>query len=914
MRNRLSKILVPALIVGIAAVQSFGIDRGRFLHIGIPAADSLTMALSDSITTIDSSKADGSIATDDSIATIDSIAAKDTVATTDSIAAADSLTARDTIVAPDSLKDIDPLRYKYFVELKDSLTRATTRDSLLSAGDTLELALLDSLYLKDSTDIAKAKFDAWFNSLTRKEKKKYIAEQELPIKMAEMRAKMERKDSIKAVKDSITQNTPRILETYAVPDSMQYKRLLMWNHDRYFNELKLQTQDTSYNYHFRDLPYAKEDINANWLGVSGSAVQYFDWFKREGEENVIFYTPYRSYTYSPETLPFYNTKTPYTELAYWGTLFAQDEKEEANIKILTTQNILPGLNVTLEYHRFGGKGMLQREDTDNRTAVVSANYMGKRYLMHLAYIYNKVKKSENGGIADNFWIRDTTVDAKEITVNLLDASSKTKKNTVFLDQSYRFPFSFIGRNGTKEERKEFKIRRDSIMSSGDSAAIAEFLLEQKQKKDASKDSVNRDITSTFIGHSSEYSVFTRTYSDNITNDTERNFFNNNFYLNPRSSADSMRVMKMENRVYLRLQPWKADGIISKIDVGIADKLLNYYSFNPSTGFLARSANTVRNSVYLYAGAQGQYKKYLDWHAFGKYTFLGHEINDFGVNADVSVKFYPFRRDRNSPLILKAAFETKLEEPDFYETHFFSNHYRWNNDFAKVSTTKVEASVSIPRWKLEAAFGYSLLGNNIYFDALSNPCQNTTAMSVMRASLMKNFTVGKILHLDHRLMFQVSSNEAVLPLPMFSANLRYYIQFNVVRKVMQMQIGADARYNTLWYAQGYNPVLGVFYNQDKERYGNNADIDVFVNIQWKRACIFIKVLNVGQGWPNKEAGYFSAHNHIYSQRAIKVGIFWPFYIQAGKNSRIGGGNAGGKPSGGAMGGSAMGGGGLSTYDR
>ena len=184
------------------------------------------------------------------------------------------------------------------------------------------------------------------------------------------------------------------------------------------------------------------------------------------------------------------------------------------------------------------------------------------------------------------------------------------------------------------------------MSSGDSAAIAEFLLEQKQKKDASKDSVNRDITSTFIGHSSEYSVFTRTYSDNITNDTERNFFNNNFYLNPRSSADSMRVMKLENRVYLRLQPWKADGIISKIDVGIADKLLNYYSFNPSTGFLARSANTVRNSVYLYAGAQGQYKKYLDWHAFGKYTFLGHEINDFGVNADVSVKFYPFRRDKN----------------------------------------------------------------------------------------------------------------------------------------------------------------------------------------------------------------------------------------------------------------------------
>ena len=43
----------------------------------------------------------------------------------------------------------------------------------------------------------------------------------------------------------------------------------------------------------------------------------------------------------------------------------------------------------------------------------------------------------------------------------------------------------------------------------------------------------------------------------------------------------MRVMRLENRIYLRLQPWKADGIVSKLDVGIGDKLLNYYRFNSS---------------------------------------------------------------------------------------------------------------------------------------------------------------------------------------------------------------------------------------------------------------------------------------------------------------------------------------------
>ena len=145
----------------------------------------------------------------------------------------------------------------------------------------------------------------------------------------------------------------------------------------------------------------------------------YDFFKREEAENAFFYTPYMVYNYTPETLQMYNTKTPYTELAYWGTLFANSEKEESNVRVMTTQNILPELNITLEYDRFGGNGMLQNEDTDNRTFVAAANYLGKRYFMNAGYIFNRIKKSENGGIVDNFWIRDTTVDAREISVRPL---------------------------------------------------------------------------------------------------------------------------------------------------------------------------------------------------------------------------------------------------------------------------------------------------------------------------------------------------------------------------------------------------------------------------------------------------------------------------------------------------------------
>ena len=894
MKNLLAKIWVPLLLVSLAALQSFGIDAGRAIGFR-KISDSLSVnRLSDS-THVDSIIVDSISA--ETVA-IDSLPADTAVV----------LTARDTIVVPDSLKYTDPFFYKYYIAVKDSATRAQVRDSLIQVQDTLELMMLDSLYVKDSTEVATAKFNAWYNSLTKKERKKYDYEQALPGKIAELNRKMEVKDSIKAAKDSVIAATPRILETFAIPDSMQYKRIISWNEDRYFHDVNLKELDTTYNYHFNEYPFYKEDINTTWLGVSGSPEMTYNYFKRAQTDNAIFYTPLQRYSYSPETLPNYNTKTPHTELAYWGTLFANKEKEESNIRVLTTQNILPELNLTLEFRRFGGNGILKREDTNNRNVVIASNYMGKRYLMHTGYIYNKVARSENGGIVDNFWIRDTTVDAREIDIYLKNASSTTKKNTLFLDQSYRIPFTFLENLKGRKERKRQEAVRDSIMTSGDSLAIAALLeketLDEIEETEVAVDTVNKDITTAIIGHSSEYSVFRRIYQDDIStsDDLGRQFFNDRFYLNPTRSADSLRVMKFENRFFIRLQPWKSDAIVSKLDVGIGDKLANYFTFN-TADYVQGSSNTLLNSTYLYAGARGQYKKYFTWDAKGEYTFLGYEINDFGIHANLAFSAYPFRRDRKSPLTLKAHFETTLKEPDYYEQHLCTNHYMWNNDFGKISSTKIGAALEIPRWDLHASFDYALLSNNIYYDTEGIVRQNTDPMSVMTASLRKDFIVWKF-HLDHQALFQLSSNKDVIPLPMLALNLRYYLQFDVVKKVMQMQIGANAAFTTKWYAPAFNPVLGVFHNQNVAEYGNCPYIDAFVNIQWKRACIFVKIVNVNMGWPNKSADYFSAAGYIAPQRAIKFGISWPFYIQPGRNNtstgRTGasgrGGNGFGLPNG------------------
>ena len=814
------------------------------------------------------------------------------------------VTARDSIFPPDSLKETDPFRYKYYVAIIDSLVHQIVSDSLKQAGDSIDWPILDSLYTIEYKARKKAEFDSWYAGLSKNDKRKYDVEQKEKIKRREADSLQTIKDSLLAIRDSIMENTPRILETFALPDSMLYKRIIQWTHEREFHKMDIKIPDTTANFRFHDYPFFRKDVNATWLGVAGSAVQYYNYFNRTSENGVSFYQPYESWTYSAKTLPFYNTKTAYTELSYTGTLFANTQKASDNLHILTSQNIFPEFNYTLEYNRFGGNGIMENETTANKSLSASFNYTGKKYLMHAGYIHNKITRNENGGTTDNAMVRDTTLDAREYPIHLSKASNKVVKKTFFLDQQYRIPFTFIN---TMRDKKWDKAYRERILASGDSLMIASvdsLVLLAAQEREAARDTLDpEDITTAFIGHSSEYSVFRKRYEDQISSSDEiaRQFYRD-FLYNPTNSYDSTRVSKLENRVFLRLQPWADDAIVSKLNAGVGNRITNWYDFDPT--FLKGNTNTIWNSSFVYAGVEGQLRDYIHWDASGDYVFLGSEMNDMSIKANALFTLHPFRRARKSPVSLNVHFETSLKEPEHYHNHFYSNHFKWNNDFRKTSETKLQARLDIPKWKVSAEVGYALLDGNVYFDSLAVVRQNTSPMSVLSASLSKDFAFGP-LRMDNRLLFQVSSNQDVVPVPTLAANSRLYLQFDISKGTMKMQIGGDVWYNTLYYSPAWNPAVGVFYNQKQTQYHNGPVIDAFINVQWKRACIFLKAENVGQGWPMEKNDYFSAHHYIRTQRALKFGVYWPFYLQPFQNQKVKAGS--GLSSGGGR--SDMGGGGF-----
>lgn len=638
----------------------------------------------------------------------------------------------------------------------------------------------------------------------------------------------------KEERDSIRAHKPRVLETFAVPDSLYYRRLLVWTADSRFNELHLEELDTTYNYHFNDYPFFQKDVNATYLGPVGSATLYHNYFKRETEDSAPMFTPYAGDSFTPDNLKQYNVKSPYTELAYWGTPFNTNKTEEAELNLLTTQNITPALNFTLGYRRLGSRGMLANENTDHRNSVISGNYMGKKYMLHAGMIHQSVKRTENGGVRETFWIRDTVIDTKAIEVNLAKADNTLKRTTFFINHNLAIPLNF------------FRKDRDSL-SAGEG-------------------------TVAFVGHYGEYTNYKKTYTDEIgPGDTfGRNLYNNKFYLDQTSSNTLLRTQKLDNRLFIKIQPFAPDAVVSKINAGVGYRIM--WLTNTNT-FGDRSLIDASNQhdIYLYAGASGMLKKYLKWDADGEYYLAGHRMMDFSVNGNITFSAYPIEQG----IHLTGRFNISRTTPHAFEQHILTNHHTWNNEFSRVTTTKFEGLFSIPKWKLEAFAGYAIEGNMLYYDPLATIRQNRGIVNVFSAYLRKDFKIWAF-HLDHKVLFQKSSNPDILPLPEWSMNLRYYVQFPVVRNVMEMQIGLNGIFHTSFYAPAYDPDLGQFYTQSDEKIGGVPYFDAFVNVQWKRACLFVKLTNCFKDWPSSD--YFSAYRYVRPVRGFKFGIFWPLYFR------------------------------------
>ena len=265
------------------------------------------------------------------------------------------------------------------------------------------------------------------------------------------------------------------------------------------------------------------------------------------------------------------------------------------------------------------------------------------------------------------------------------------------------------------------------------------------------------------------------------------------------------------------------------------------------------------------------KKYFAWDASGQMNLTGYYAGDLSLQGNAKFSFYPIKEG----IHLTAHLESAIKTPHPFLKSVYFNHHIWDKDLTKTSESRLTGLLSVPWLNFSAFAGYALLTSHLYYDENSEIAQAENPISVLSAYVTENVKLGPV-HLDNRVLYQLSSDQKVMPLPKLTLNLRYYVQFPVVKDVMTMQIGANGIMHSKYYLPAYEPDLGVFYNQNIQEWGNSPYVDAFVNVQWKTASLYVKYCNVLQSITRGD--YFSAYDYIRPTRCLKFGIYWPFYVR------------------------------------
>lgn len=635
------------------------------------------------------------------------------------------------------------------------------------------------------------------------------------------------------------------LESYFFSDSIRALNNFMWHVKRDFNRVEIGPLDTTLTDYRIDYPFYREDVGDIAQGALGQTSLPLNYFRRPQFFDFSFASPYYAYTYNMENVPFYNTKRPMIRMNYAES--GQKRYREENFGIMVAQNISPTTGFNIDYKSRGTRGLYLWSRTKNHNLSLAVSHTGRRYSMHAGYYNNHIEQQENGGVVGKWAIADTTFSMPSgVPMRLADAEARNiyRNNGFFLTQSYGIPLQ--------------RLTESDFSMAG--------------------------LSAVYIGHSFEYSSWSKIYTDQnvpYTNERDHRDENGNFvsaeynyydhwYINPVETRDSIYERVISNRVFVQAQPWDRNGVVGTLDAGIGLDLHTYSQFELDNYLTGKYTKEKKTSWFAYGSVSGKIKKYVDWDGNLKFYPSGYRGGDLSVGAHLALTGYL----RGHPLILEGRFSMERRSPTYWQENLYSNHYIWDTPLNKENETRLEVKFSVPDYAFEAGAWQGVVSDKIYYGSDSNVAQHAGSVSLTSVYTRKDFRLGG-LHLDHRVLLQWSTNQEVIPVPLLSAFLSYYYEFWVVRDVLRLQIGLDGRYNTRYYAPGYNPALSVYYNQREEEVGNYPYMDAFVMAKWKRMRIFLKYQHVNKGlFGNGE--YFSAARYPLNPGMFKIGISWGFY--------------------------------------
>ena len=621
-----------------------------------------------------------------------------------------------------------------------------------------------------------------------------------------------------------------------------------------------------------------------YLGNLGSPRIAHVYFDRKDPSQIYFTDPYDFTVKKAGDVVYTNTLSPFANLTYYKQGDGRYGEERFKSYFATNVNKRLGFGFDIDYTY--GRGKYMNQSTALFNGNLFAYYRGDKYDMHFNFVNDNLKVAENGGLQDD----------RYVTHPLEMAGGKRTYRT------YEMPTNLANIWNHNTGYHAFLTHRYNLG----------FYDEVKDEKDTLNTEVFVPVTS--IIHTMKIDMNKREY---VSYDHEQNlrYFEHN-YLGS-DSTDVTKHFSIKNTIGLSLR----EGFNKYAKAGLtAFASFEHRKFNlvdSIPGEVDKFAlRAIKENNFSVGGQLIKEKgKLLHYQVFGEAVVAGEDAGQFIVEGKGDLNFRLWK----DTVRLEVNAHIKNLNPTFYHRHFHSKHYWWDNDLSKITSTKLEGKFSIDRWKTMLKVGVENIKNYTYLDNASvgyddestpSMANHTNAMltgitrdvtnvepseeikkvykndarvqqhsdniQVLSATLQQDFHLG-IFHLDNEVTFQKSSNEEVLPLPKMVLYHNLYIRAALAKKVLSIDLGADVRYFSQYYAPDYSPAIGQYYLQNHEtRYklGGYPMVNAYVNLHLKRTRIFVQMYNLLQ--KDGDKSYFYTPHYALNPRILKIGISWNFF--------------------------------------
>lgn len=572
-----------------------------------------------------------------------------------------------------------------------------------------------------------------------------------------------------------------------------------------------------------------------------------------------------AYSKSIDDLTFYLTRRPYTSLYYGGSL-----NKDNQVRVTHTQNITPRWNFAFDYDLISREGQYTNSAVKDQYFDVTTNYYSRdaRYQLQSGFIRGNEQLGENGGLVNDNQFRSGNSSSRSgAEVNLYEAQNQWKNYTLFLHQSYNTVRPFY-----KTRPITTKVNFDTIVTRNittDSTVIA-----QKDTLHLLRDSIigydttlplkPRVINSGVWGMHIDFAKWNRRYSDPSPNLQ----FYPNVFVDSTQTLDSTTAYSLNGNLF-----WTNDAYMDhrwknpvKVTLGVKPQLHSVSMDEQYTKWMSLDAYA---STLLSAGKNSL-------RAEAQSTIAGeYELGDYRLSASL------LREMKKHVVGLHA--DIKSQAPAWFYYHYLSNNYRWDNkELSKEQRQRISADY---KWNLGNLDSNHFMGklqlslSNI-FDitridgSTMTPHTFEGNTQLMQASLSMQWRQGWFCF-DMQQFLQKSSNTDLLSVPLFASKNSLYADFSLFKNALQMQTGFDIRYHTKYFADGYNPALGMFYHQRTSDVGNYLWADFFVTLRIQRACIYAKVGHFNTPFEELHE-YLLLPHYPGDDIGVYYGVIWKFF--------------------------------------